>query len=173
MVAILSTVDNEIDCIKNKLREELMSENEEDVKILFSIPGVGPSTTAAYLGYVGRGERLSSASQIGHFAGLVPRIDISGTIEHYGGITKQGSTVLRKALIQAAWTLIRVPEGGALRETYFRLKERIGANKAIVAVARKLAELMWVLLKKRQLYSYSTLAQRLRKVKHYKMQLNY
>ena len=69
MVAILSTVDNEIDCIKNKLREELMSENEEDVKILFSIPGVGPSTTAAYLGYVGRGERFASASQIGHFAG--------------------------------------------------------------------------------------------------------
>lgn len=173
MVAILTTVDNEIECIQNKLQEELMGENEEDVTILFSIPGVGPSTAAAYLGYVGRGERFSSASQIGHYVGLVPRIDISGTIEHYGGITKQGSTVVRRALTQAAWTLIRVPEGGALRETYFRLKERIGASKAIVAIARKLAELMWALLKKRQLYSYSTLEQRLRKAKHYKMQLSY
>jgi transposase len=86
---------------------------------------------------------------VSNYLGLAPRVDISGTLVRYGGITKAGNGYLRALLVQAAWALIRTKCGGALKERYeYMTKEKgLGKKKAIVAIARRLGELLWTLLR--------------------------
>jgi transposase len=102
-----------------------------------------------FVAYVGDVRRFENASQVSNYLGLVPRVDISGTLVRYGRITKQGNGCLRALLVQAAWALIRSKGGGALRERYWYMTEGkgLGKKKSIVAIARRLAELLYSLMK--------------------------
>jgi len=108
---------------------------------LMSISGVGPNLVAAFIGYVGDGSRFRRDT-ITAYAGLVPRVDCSGDSNHYGPITKQGCTVLRRALVQAAWGLTRSKNGGVLGRKYEKWVEKKGKSKAVVALAMKMIETM-------------------------------
>jgi transposase len=72
-----------------------------------------------------------------------------GRIVKYGEITKRGNTYLRALLVQAAWTLIKSKQGGALKEGYEYMTgaKGLGKKKSIIAVARRLAELLWTLIR--------------------------
>jgi hypothetical protein len=70
----------------------------------------------------------------------------------HGRISKQGASAARHVLVQAAWAAIKTP--GPLDAFYRRVKARRGAQIAIVAVARKLAILIWHLLTKQRDYAY-------------------
>jgi transposase len=120
-----------------------------EIERLQGVPGVGPIVSLAYAAYVGDGSRFENAAQVSNYLGLVPRVDISGTLIRYGGITKQGNGYLRALLVQAAWALIRSKHGGALKERYeYMTREKgLGKKKAIVAIARRLGELLWTLLR--------------------------
>jgi len=118
---------------------------------LMSIPGVGPNLAAAFLGFLGNGERFQRKT-IASYAGLVPRVDCSGDQNHYGPITKRGNNLLRRALVQGAWGLARSTHGGVLQKKYLQWKDAKGKSKAIVALARKLIETMWVLATQKALY---------------------
>ena len=113
------------------------------------IPGVGKQLAASFIGYIGDGSRFHSVSSIGAATGLVPKIDISSTIKRLGHITKCGNSNLRSLLILAAWSHVRTKNGGAIREKYLQMTQVQSKSKkiAIVAAARKLAELMYTLLK--------------------------
>jgi len=134
-----------------KLGEEMAEERTGDKEIerLLGVPGVGPIVSLAYTAYIGDGSRFENAAQVSNYLGLVPRVDISGTLVRYGGITKQGNGYLRALLVQAAWALIRSKRGGALKERYeYMTREKgLGKKKAIVAIARRLGELLWTLLR--------------------------
>jgi transposase len=67
----------------------------------------------------------------------------------YGGITIRGNKYLRALLVQASWTLVLSKKGGALKERYIYMTQTkgLGKKKSIVAIARRLAELLWVLLR--------------------------
>ena len=118
---------------------------------LMSIPGVGPNLVAAFIGYLGDGSRFS-IDRIAAYAGLVPRIDCSGDKNRYGSITKTGCTVLRRALVQGAWGLTRSSYGGVLGRKYRSWVSTKGKGKAVVALARKLLQTMWVLATREVLY---------------------
>jgi transposase len=122
---------------------------DQEIQRLEGVPGVGPVVSLAYVAYVGDGSRFENAAQVSNYLGLVPRVDISGTLVRYGGITKAGNGYLRALLVQAAWALIRTKSGGALKERYeYITKEKgLGKKKAIVAIARRLGELLWTLLR--------------------------
>jgi transposase len=98
---------------------------------------------------LGDGSRFDNASQVSNYLGLVPRVDISGTLVKYGGITKRGNKYLRALLVQASWVMVRSKKGGALKERYEYMTQvkGLGKKKAIVAIARRLAELLWTLLR--------------------------
>jgi transposase len=136
------------------LEEEMAQERQGDTEIerLVGVPGVGPLVSLAYAAYIGDGSRFTNAAQVSNYLGLVPRVDISGTLVRYGGITKQGNGYLRALLVQAAWALIRSKKGGALKERYEYMTREKGLGKkkaivAIVAIARRLGELLWTLLR--------------------------
>lgn len=149
----------------------LLREHKEEATILLSVPGVGPVTAMAFLAYVGNGSRFANASQVSNFVGLVPCVDSSGETTRYGHITRVGISIVRRAAVQAAWAAIRSSAGQVFRDVFERIKLRRGAAMAIVAIARRIVELMYSLPKKRELYRYGSEDDRCRKLHRYRLEL--
>jgi len=104
---------------------------------LMTQKGVGPVVGLAFVLTVGPVERFASSRKLVSYLGLNPREDSSGGRQRLGHISKQGNSLLRWLLVEAAQTAARLdPE---LRRKYLRLKFRRGANVAKVAIARRLA----------------------------------
>jgi transposase len=139
-----------------ELRSKIQKEagKDEDMKNLQTITGVGPVVAYAYVAHVGDGSRFSSGSQVSNYLGFVPRLDYSGTIQRQGHITKRGNGYLRGLLVQAAWAAVRSKHGGALRERYLYKTVRMGLSKkkTVVAAGRRLAELMYSVLRNKTEY---------------------
>jgi transposase len=125
--------------------------SEEQARaIATSVPGIGETIAEVVLAELADVERFGSIASAGSYAGLAPgrRGSADKVIEL--GITKQGSRLLRWAMVQAAWQAVR--HSARWREVYERIKKRRGSKRAIVAVARKLLVVLASLLKSGQLY---------------------
>jgi len=104
-------------------------------------PGVGPLTALAFVLIIGKADRFQCGKQIASYLGLVPLEDSSGKRRRLGHITKQGNTLLRFLLVEAAQVTVRSdPEW---RSNYFHLAMRRGRKIAKVAMARRLAVRMY------------------------------
>ena len=106
-------------------------------------PGVGALTALAFVLIIGRAERFQCGKQVASYLGLVPLEDSSGNRRRLGHITKQGSSILRFLLVEAAQVTVRsLPEW---RSKYLHLMMRRGRKIAKVAMARRLAvQLFWM-----------------------------
>jgi transposase len=112
-------------------------ENCPEAKRLMTHPGVGPLTALAFVLIIGKAERFQCGKQIASYLGLVPLEDSSGKRRRLGHITKQGNSLLRFLLVEAAQVTVRsLPEW---RSKYFHLAMRRGRKIAKVAMARRLA----------------------------------
>ena len=109
-------------------------------------PGVGPLTALAFVLIIGKPDRFQCGKQIASYLGLVPLEDSSGNRRRLGHITKQGNSLLRFLLVEAAQVTARsLPEW---RSKYVHLTMRRGRKIAKVAMARKLAvRLYWMMRK--------------------------
>jgi transposase len=104
---------------------------------LMTQPGVGPVTALAFVLTIGPVERFQKSRKLVSYLGLNPSEESSGGRQRLGSISKQGNSMLRYLLVEAAQTAsIYDPE---LRRSYQRLKFRRGSGVAKVAIARKLA----------------------------------
>lgn len=121
--------------------------DDRDVKRLKTIPGVGTIVAACFLAAVRSQERFASGRQVGAYLGLVPSLYQSGKTCRRGKITKHGNGQARWALCIAANALLRTRKRSALGEWGKGLVARLGRKKAIVAIARKLAAVMWSMMK--------------------------
>src|SRR6202162_1958465 len=113
---------------------------------LMTHPGVGPLTALAFVLIIGEADRFHCGKQVASYLGLVPLEDSSGNRRRLGHITKQGSSMLRFLLVEAAQVTVRsLPEW---RSKYIHLVMRRGRKIAKVAMARKLAvRLYWMMRK--------------------------
>jgi transposase len=136
-----------------------------DVRRLMTVPGVNLVTAAAFMAAVGDIHRFSSPRQLVSYLGLDPSVRQSGLAPaRHGRISKQGSSVARHSLVEAAWVVARGP--GPLHAFAERIRVRRGANVATVAVARKLVVLFWHMLTRGEDYSFgrpSLTAEKLRR----------
>ena len=109
-------------------------------------PGVGPLTALAFVLIIGRADRFQCGKQIASYLGLVPLEKSSGNQRRLGHITKQGNSLLRFLLVEAAQVTARsLPEW---RSKYVHLTMRRGRKIAKVAMARRLAvRLYWMMRK--------------------------
>jgi transposase len=107
-------------------------------------PGIGALTALAFVLIIGQAERFQCGKQVASYLGLVPLEDSSGNRRRLGHITKQGSSILRFLLVEAAQVTVRsLPEW---RGKYLHLMMRRGRKIAKVAMARKLAvRLFWMM----------------------------
>jgi len=110
---------------------------------LMTHPGVGALTALAFVLIIGDAERFRCGKQVASYLGLVPLEKSSGNRRRLGHITKQGSSLLRFLLVEAAQVTVRsLPEW---RRQYFHLRMRRGPKTVKVAMARRLAiGLFWM-----------------------------
>jgi transposase len=123
---------------------EQQAKGHADAARLMTHPGVGPVTALAFVLTLGPVTRFQRSNQVVSYLGLNPKEHTSGEKRHTYSISKQGNTMMRWLLVEAAQTTVRFdPE---LQRVYQRLKFRKGASVAKVAIARKLAvKLYWML----------------------------
>jgi len=147
--AIIAYLNPMIDEVEAALKKLSISDLWADqVLFLLQLPGIGLVKAMTILGAIGEIERFPSAKKLVGYAGLGSRVHSSGQTHHTGAITKQGRRELRHALVEAAWTAVKVH--AHWKDEFNRLKLRIGKKKAIVAIARKLLVTIWHVLSKRQ-----------------------
>ena len=145
LVLCLDLHERRIAALELHIKKE--SAGDEVIQRLQSVPGIGPHTAFAFVSHVAV-ERFENAGQVSNYLGLVPRVYISGDAVRHGRITKRGNGYLRALLVQASWSLIRSRAGGKLksRYEYMTIEKSISKKKAIVAIARRLAELLYTLM---------------------------
>jgi transposase len=138
----------------NRRVEEEAGQRPEAV-LLMTHPGVGPVTGLAMVLTLGPAQRFESAKQVGSYFGLIPSEDSSGGKQRLGKISKQGNSFLRFLLVEAGQTAARYDP--QLKRFYKRLAMRKNRSVAKVAVARKLATRLYLML--REGWTYAQLCQ--------------
>jgi len=153
---LLETLDGlEADLVElNRQVEEEVRKRPEAMR-LRTHPGVGPVTALAMVLTLGPAERFASGKEVGSYFGLIPREDSSGGKQRLGKISKQGSSFLRFLLVEAGPTAARYDP--QLKRFYRRLAMRKHRGVAKVAVARKLATRLYLML--REQWTYPQLCQ--------------
>lgn len=115
---------------------KIQAESEIAIHQIYeSVPGIGLIHARQLANELGDMSQFRNEKQLYSYTGLTPSEHSSGEHVRQGHITRQGRPVLRKILIEAAWTAIT--KDPSLREVYNRLSGR-GGKRAIVGVARRL-----------------------------------
>jgi transposase len=129
-------------------------ELQQSIDWLLSLPGIGWIVASHLVARLGDPQQIKNGKQIAGFLGIVSSEHSTGDKENRGEITRSGDSRLRNKLIQSAWTAIRKdPELRAFyRLIYQRHPKQAAARKAIVAVARKLTQRIYVVLKEQRPY---------------------
>lgn len=129
------------------------TENDEKVKKLQSIPGVGLMTSLMMLAVVDDVTRFKNSKLFASYLGLVPRVSASANTRMMGSITRSGSEMLRRYLIHGARAWMRyAPKEDVNRIWAERLKERRGMNKATVALAHRMARICFAVMRDGTVY---------------------
>jgi transposase len=124
----------------------------ESMTYLMQLPGFGVITGMTVLAAIGDIQRFDSARHLASYSGLTPGLEQSGTKNRGKGMTKEGRKELRWALVEVAQ---RAVKSDPLWTTRFQqMQKRMHRNQAIVAVARRLLELVWYVLTRRQPYRH-------------------
>jgi transposase len=142
LLGMLDRLHAGIEELDQAVRKEAQS-RPEAVRLMQQ-PGVGPVTALAFVLTIGPVKRFRKSKQVVSYLGLNPRESSSGGHQRLGSISKQGNSMLRWLLNEAAQTASKFdPE---LRRDYLRLQFRRGRGVAKIAIARKLAvRLYWKL----------------------------
>ena len=125
--------------------------SEEKAKLLMTMPGVDYYAAMVLLSEIGDVHRFSSDEKLVSWVGLAPQTHQSGDSNWTGHITRKGSKRARWILGQCA--NIARQHDPRMREFYERIERRHGSQKAIVAVARKMLAIMYVMLIRNEPYS--------------------
>ena len=124
---------------------------EEDVRLLLSLTGVDVYTALLIKSEIGTIRRFENHKKLISWAGLAPSVHQSGETEYHGKISREGSVMLRWAVVEAA--RIAVNHDAKLGEFYERVSSRRGNQKAIVAVGCKMLKIIWFMLTRGETYS--------------------
>lgn len=120
---------------------------------LMTVPGVGPVLASAIVASVPDPHAFKSGRNLAAWIGLVPKQNSSGGKERLGGITKQGNRYLRQLLVVGALAVIRHAERhGAKRPWLLQLMARRATKVAAVAMANKMARMIWAIMTSGQSY---------------------
>jgi transposase len=113
------------------------------------IKGVGPKTATAMIAAIGDGSEFKNGRHLAAWLGLVPRQHSSGDRRVLMGISKRGSQPLRALLVHGARAVVRTAPGQSDRANQWvnQLRERRGFNRTTVAVANKMARIIWAVLR--------------------------
>jgi transposase len=136
---------------------EGIAEESEAIVRLRTIPGVGLLTATALVAFVGDVRRFQTGRRFASYLGLTPRESSSGLRRRLGAISKRGDPYLRMLLIHGARSVLLHAKKAAgprdrLRSWALDREKARGHNKAAVALANKLARIVWAVWRREQPY---------------------
>ena len=148
----IETIEQHMRAVERQLTT--VARGRDDLKLLQTVPGVGLLTATALTALVGDIRRFPSGRHFASFLGLTPKEDSSALRRRLGAISKQGDVYLRMLLIHGARSVL-VHAKRAARPTAFQAwarttQQRRGHNIAAVAVANKLARIVWAVWTRQQ-----------------------
>ena len=151
----IKRVSTQVKEVKAQLHE--LIKDKENYTLLQSIPGIGPITAAALMASVGDANAFKNGRQLAAWIGLTPTQYASGETNRMGKISKRGNSSLRKYLIHGARTVLNWCEkkDDVLSCWLQKLKVRMNGCKAVVALANKLARIIWSVLTSKQPFDVS------------------
>jgi transposase len=135
---LLEVFDREVALIEREIQR--MLKDHPGYRTIQALHGVGPVTAAVFVAEIGDVTRFPTARHLCSWAGLTPKLFESDTTSFKGRITKQGSTIVRWAAVEA---VVRYHGGDPIAPAYRRIAERRGHKIAKVAAARKLLTLIF------------------------------
>ena len=138
-MSLIGDFDREITATTRDIDQR--AKTDERVPVLCQIPGIGRYTAMLIIAEIGDVRRFPTARHLCAWAGLTPTVRSSDNKARLGNISRQGSSILRWAVVEAAQ---HVPTGGGpLREQFERIAKRRGRKVARVAVARQILTLCY------------------------------
>lgn len=140
----------------DRLSDELesSSKTDEQLRRLCTIPGIGPVTAGAVAAFAPDLDTFDSGRNFAAWLGLVPRQRSTGGKARLGSVSKMGQTDIRRLLIVGAMSVIRwvVRRGGSTNRWLAALVARKPKMVAAVALANKMARMIWALSTKQENY---------------------
>lgn len=144
LCGMIDDCDGRISELEKELIE--LAESEPIAKLLMSAPGVSLVTSLTFVSVVDEAKRFKNAHQLESYLGLVPAEFSTGDNRTLGRISKAGNPYLRAVLVQAAWSLMmHAPASDPLRRWAEAVAERRGKKVASIALARRLAGVLWAM----------------------------
>lgn len=156
VLAVLDAVSEQIAEADVELR--LLAEADARMTRLMTVPGVGPVTAARFVAAIDDVGRFPSAASVASYLGLVPGEDTTGFRTRRTRLTRAGAPQVRWALGQAAWSLYIRRKTDPMVLWAKQIAERRGVQIAIMALARKLAHVLYALWKHETSYDPSRAA---------------
>ena len=145
---ILETLTTEIQNSDIQIAKDAV--NEEQAKLLMTMPGVDYYAAMILLSEIGDVKRFATPEKLASWVGLAPQVHQSGETQWTGHITRKGSKRARWILTQCAQSARQ--HDPKMRMFYERIERKHGSSKAVIAVARKMLSIMHVMLTRNEPY---------------------
>jgi transposase len=155
LITMLEVLEPQLRATDAKL--EQLCQEEPAVLQLGTAPGVSVIIAAQYVSVLDDPKRFRHAHQVESYLGLVPS-EHTSVHRKLGSITKQGNSYLRALLVQGAWCVMRSKAKDPLVLWAKAVTQRRGKRIAVVAVARRLAGILWAMWRKGTVYDAEHLA---------------
>ncbi len=152
---LIKHLDDEIAVLEREIFIYAYEKHKREMDILMSIPGIGEIGAATLISEIGNLRDFPSGDKLASWLGIVPNVYQSADKYYKGRITKRGSKVARWILTQIAQAAAR-KKNSRLKEFFIRKKKSIGHAKAIIALARKIATIIWHLITNDEIYQDET-----------------
>jgi transposase len=140
---VLELLNHQIKDADRQVRQ-IAKQNPVCVRLM-TVPGVGPVTAARFAAAIDQVGRFASAHAVASYLGLTPGEHSSSDSRHRTGITKAGPPALRRTLVQGAWTAMRMCASEPMVQWAQQIAARRGKFIAVVALARKMAGILFAL----------------------------
>lgn len=148
---VLDEIESEESNLQRALTQ--LSYHNQEIRLLMTLPGVGPAGAQALYAALGDWRRFKDGAHAASYLGLTPSTRQSADHCYHGSITKAGNSLARWLLTQAARQVAEHP--GPLGVFFRRIQKRKSSNVAVVATARKLVTIAFLMLKNNEPYRYS------------------
>jgi transposase len=163
LIETIDVFEHQVKKIESQL-EHIARENAQ-VQLLQTIPGCGLISSLTIVAYIDDIARFGSAKKLVSYCGLAPWVQNSNETVHHGKITKHGPKQLRTALVQVVLGMVRLKTTTAsyrIMQRYEAMKKQKGSGKTIIASARKIATIIWVMLQKNEPFKVGYMIQPVR-----------
>jgi transposase len=152
---LIQYIEEQVSNLETQIFSYVYKHHKREMDILISCPGIGEISAATLIAEIGDFNDFSSGDKLASWLGVVPNVYQSADKYHNGRITKRGSKVARWILTQVAQAASR-KKFSKLKEFFNRKRKTIGYQKAIIALARKIATIIWHLITNNEMYEDET-----------------